>query len=119
MAFPFGTQREATFKDGCLSVRKNVLDNMRSRSAPGPIYSPKPRVSSRERSLRDITFGTSPARYDSSKQEMYFLVINLSAFLSIMHYFLGISLVFTIGITTVSKNLAGEVLARNHTILMP
>mmetsp|Transcript_32926 Transcript_32926/g.47664 ORF Transcript_32926/g.47664 Transcript_32926/m.47664 type:complete len:282 (+) Transcript_32926:2263-3108(+) len=69
MAFPFGSQREATFKDGCLSVRKNVLDNIRSRSAPGPIYSPKPRVSSRERSLRDITFGTSPARYNDSVEK--------------------------------------------------
>ena len=62
MVLPLSQQREATFKDGCLSLRKSVLDKMREKSAPGPIYNPKPRVSSTENGLRDITFGTGPAR---------------------------------------------------------
>ena len=65
MSFVFANHhREATFQDGCLAVRQNVLDKTRQRSAPGPIYTPKPRVSSTERSLRDIKFGTAPARYN-------------------------------------------------------
>ena len=62
MVLVFAQQKEATFKDGCLSLRKSVLDKMRARNAPGPIYNPKPRVSSTEKCLRDITFGTGPAR---------------------------------------------------------
>lgn len=59
-------QREATNfrKDGCLAVRQSLLDKMRARTAPGPIYNPKPRVSSREKSIRNVTFGTGPARYN-------------------------------------------------------
>lgn len=68
MALVFVQQREATFKDGCTSLRKSVLDKLRVQSAPGCIYNPKPRVSSKERSLRDITFGTSPARYNDEPE---------------------------------------------------
>jgi hypothetical protein len=64
MALAFAPQREATFKDGCMSVRKATLDNMRAAQAPGPIYTPLPRISSTERSLCDIKFGTGPARYN-------------------------------------------------------
>lgn len=64
MALAFAPQREATFKDGCLSVRKAVLDNMLAQQAPGPIYTIVPRISSTERSLCDIKFGTGPARYN-------------------------------------------------------
>lgn len=64
MALPFAHHKEATFKDGCLSLRKNVLDKMREQTGPGPIYSPAPRVSSKEKSLRNIIFGTGPARYN-------------------------------------------------------
>ena len=78
MAVWFASQREANFKqDGCLALRKSVLDRMREKSAPGPIYNPKPRVSSTEKSLRDITFGTGPARYECelnwTKTESIFL----------------------------------------------
>lgn len=31
MALAFAPQREATFKDGCMSVRKATLDNMRGK----------------------------------------------------------------------------------------
>mmetsp|Transcript_14244 Transcript_14244/g.21042 ORF Transcript_14244/g.21042 Transcript_14244/m.21042 type:complete len:92 (-) Transcript_14244:561-836(-) len=71
MSLTFAYHREATFKDGCLSVRKAVLDKTREGTVPGPIYDPKPRVSSTERSLRDITFGTGPARYVA----LYFLFL--------------------------------------------
>lgn len=64
MALSFAHHKEATFKDGCLSLRKNVLDKMREQNGPGPIYSPTPRVSSKEKSLRNIIFGTGPARYN-------------------------------------------------------
>lgn len=64
MALSFAHHKEATFKDGCLSLRKNVLDKMREQNGPGPIYSPAPRVSSKEKSLRNIIFGTGPARYN-------------------------------------------------------
>ena len=37
---------------------------MRAAQAPGPIYTPLPRVASTERSLCDIKFGTGPARYN-------------------------------------------------------
>ena len=62
MSFPFANKREASFKDGCLSLRKDVLDNMRVKSGPGPIYNPRPRICSTEKSLRHISFGTGPAR---------------------------------------------------------
>lgn len=64
MVLSFAHHKEATFKDGCLSLRKSVLDKMLSTSAPGAIYNPKPRVSSTEKCLRNITFGTAPARYN-------------------------------------------------------
>ena len=64
MSLYFASQREATFKDGCLSLRKAVLDNMRARVAPGPIYNPLPCSSSTERGVRSIKFGTGPARYN-------------------------------------------------------
>ena len=65
MALYFAPQREATFRrDGCLSLRKSVLDRALENSAPGPIYDPRPRVTSTERSgVRDINFGTAPARW--------------------------------------------------------
>lgn len=63
MVLIFTQEKEATFKDGCLSLRKSVLDKMRAKNAPGPIYNPKARVSSTEKTtFRDITFGTGPAR---------------------------------------------------------
>jgi hypothetical protein len=62
MVLTYSQQKEATFKDGCLSLRKSVLDKMRAKSAPGPIYHPKARVSSTEKCLRDVTFGIGPAR---------------------------------------------------------
>lgn len=70
MSFVFANHhREATFGEhGCLAVRQNVLDKTRERSTPGPIYTPKPRVSSTERSLRDIKFGTAPARYNDEPE---------------------------------------------------
>eukprot|EP00591_Stephanopyxis_turris_P013533 CAMPEP_0195510316 /NCGR_PEP_ID=MMETSP0794_2-20130614/2998_1 /TAXON_ID=515487 /ORGANISM="Stephanopyxis turris, Strain CCMP 815" /LENGTH=260 /DNA_ID=CAMNT_0040637715 /DNA_START=236 /DNA_END=1018 /DNA_ORIENTATION=+ len=37
---------------------------MQAKTAPGPIYNPLPRVCSTEKSLRNITFGTGPARYN-------------------------------------------------------
>jgi len=66
MSLVFSTSREATFKDGCLSLRKSTLDKLTANIAPGPIYSPKARVSSSasEKRLRDITFGTGPARLE-------------------------------------------------------
>jgi len=64
MALSFAHREEATFKDGCLSLRKSVLDKMREQNGPGPIYSPVSRVSSKEKSLRNIIFGTGPARYN-------------------------------------------------------
>jgi len=69
MALYFAPQREATFRrDGCLSLRKSVLDRALENSAPGPIYDPRPRVTSTERSgVRDINFGTAPARCDDKE----------------------------------------------------
>lgn len=51
-------KEEATFKDGCLNLRKSVLDKFMSKSTPGPIYSPLARIKSNEKSLRNITFGS-------------------------------------------------------------
>ena len=69
MSFVFAARhKDATFRGGCLSVRLSVLDRTRARTAPGPIYNPKPRVSSQERSLRDISFGTARARYNDEPQ---------------------------------------------------
>ncbi len=69
MTLSFAHHKEATFKDGCLSLRKSVLDKMLSQSAPGAIYNPKPRVSSTEKCLRNITFGTAPARYNDEPEQ--------------------------------------------------
>lgn len=69
MVLTWTTQREASFQDGCLSVRKAVLDKIRESSAPGPIYNPKPRVLSTEKSLRDIKFGTGPARQNDPPEK--------------------------------------------------
>lgn len=66
--FAFAAQREADFQDGCLAVRKAVLDKMKAQTAPGPIYNPKPRVLSTEKSLRNVTFGTGPARYNDEPE---------------------------------------------------
>lgn len=63
MSIFFSQSREATFKDGCLSLRKSTLDKFTANIAPGPIYTPKARVSSNEKRLREITFGTGPARH--------------------------------------------------------
>ena len=71
MVLAFAQQKEATFKDGCLSLRKSVLDKMRAKSAPGPIYDIKPQQSSM---LRDIKFGTGPARYDGMKNFIEFSI---------------------------------------------
>lgn len=60
------SQREATFKDGCLSLRKEVLDSMRARLAPGPIYNPLPRVLSKEAKVRTVKLGSGPSRFSSS-----------------------------------------------------
>jgi len=62
MALQFAHQREATFKDGCMSFQKSVMEVMRDPQTPGPVYNPSPtRVSSVEINLRIITFGTGPA----------------------------------------------------------
>lgn len=69
MVLIFTEEKEATFKDGCLSLRKSVLDKMKAKNAPGPIYNPKARVSSTEKTtFRDITFGTGPARYNDKPE---------------------------------------------------
>lgn len=60
------SQREATFKDGCLSLRKEILDNMRARLAPGPIYNPLPHVLSKEAKVRTVKLGSGPSRFSSS-----------------------------------------------------
>ena len=71
MAFVFAAHhQEATFQHGCLSVRQSILDKTRQRTAPGPIYNPQPRVSSKEKSLRDIKFGTGPARYNDEPENI-------------------------------------------------
>lgn len=69
MALHFAHQREATFKDGCMSLRKSVMEKMKDPQTPGPIYNPTPRVSSVEKSLRNITFGTGPARYNDDPED--------------------------------------------------
>ena len=69
MALHFAHQKEATFKDGCMSLRKSVMEKMRDPQTPGPIYNPTPRVSSVEKSLRNITFGTGPARYNDNEND--------------------------------------------------
>ena len=60
--FAFSSQREATFKEGCLSVRLSVLEKLKESASPGPIYNVPSRVLSNEKSLRNITFGTGFAR---------------------------------------------------------
>lgn len=62
MDLGLSSQREASFKDGCLVIRQSVLEKQRSRCAPGPIYDPDINLS-RKRSVRDITFGSGPARF--------------------------------------------------------
>ena len=59
-------QREASFKDGCLSLRQAALEKqISSRITPGPIYNPKLSASSMSKGSRDITFGSGPLRFDS------------------------------------------------------
>jgi len=65
------SQREATFKDGCLSLRKEVIDNMRARIAPGPIYNPLPHVLSKQANVRNVKFGTGPKRFEESNKINY------------------------------------------------
>lgn len=69
MALQFMHKKETTFKDGCTSLRKSVMEKMRDPQTPGPIYNPTPRVSSVEKSLRNITFGTGPARYNDNPSD--------------------------------------------------
>ena len=57
-------QREASFKDGCLSIRQSVLEKQRARVAPGPIYNPDLAASSRKSTIRDISFGSGPPRFE-------------------------------------------------------
>ena len=58
-------QREATFKDGCLSLRMSALEKQSSSRTPGPIYSPNVSSSSTKKNTRNITFGYGKARFDS------------------------------------------------------
>ncbi|KAK1735381.1 hypothetical protein QTG54_013995 [Skeletonema marinoi] len=59
-------QREASFKDGCLSLRQAALEKQSSRLTPGPVYNPNVSCSSTTKNkLRNITFGSGPARFDS------------------------------------------------------
>ncbi len=60
-------QREASFKDGCLSLRQAALEQQHStRSTPGPIYNPNVSSSSTTKDkIRNITFGSGPARFDA------------------------------------------------------
>lgn len=52
-------KEEATFKDGCLNLRKSVLDKILQVQSPGPIYNASSQgVASNEKSLRNITFGS-------------------------------------------------------------
>lgn len=60
-------QREASFKDGCLSLRQAALEKqtMSSRT-PGPDYNPDVSSSSTKKNkIRNITFGSGPARFAS------------------------------------------------------
>jgi len=63
MDLGLSNQREASFKDGCLVIRQSVLEKQRSRCTPGPIYNPNLAASSKK-SVRDITFGSGPARFE-------------------------------------------------------
>eukprot|EP00804_Cyclotella_cryptica_P025068 CCRYP_016556-RA/>CCRYP_016556-RA protein AED:0.18 eAED:0.18 QI:131/-1/0/1/-1/1/1/0/291 len=64
MDLGLGHQREATFKDGCLSVRQVVIEKLSAGISPGPIYNPNLSASSTCRvKSRDITFGSGPARF--------------------------------------------------------
>ncbi|KAL7482048.1 hypothetical protein ACHAW6_007735 [Cyclotella cf. meneghiniana] len=64
MDLGLGHQREATFKDGCLSVRQSVIEKQNAGISPGPIYNPNLSASSACRvKCRDITFGSGPARF--------------------------------------------------------
>lgn len=57
-------QREATFKDGCLSVRQSVIEKQKAGISPGPIYNPNLSASSTCKvKCRDITFGSGPSRF--------------------------------------------------------
>ena len=64
MDLGLATQREATFKDGCLSVRQSVIEKQKSGISPGPIYNPNLSASSSCKvKCRDITFGSGPSRF--------------------------------------------------------
>mmetsp|Transcript_9270 Transcript_9270/g.19552 ORF Transcript_9270/g.19552 Transcript_9270/m.19552 type:complete len:107 (+) Transcript_9270:238-558(+) len=63
MDLGLSNQREASFKDGCLVIRQSVLEKQRSRCTPGPIYNPNLAASSKK-SVRDITFGSGPDRFE-------------------------------------------------------
>jgi len=57
-------QREATFKDGCLSVRQSFIEKQKAGISPGPIYNPNLSASSTCKvKCRDITFGSGPSRF--------------------------------------------------------
>ncbi|KAL7492043.1 hypothetical protein ACHAWT_001601 [Skeletonema menzelii] len=60
-------QREASFKDGCLSLRQAALEKQSStRSTPGPIYNPNVSSSSTTKNkIRNVTFGSGKTRFDS------------------------------------------------------
>lgn len=57
--------RDLSFKAGCLSIRQSVLEKQRARCAPGPIYDPNLNAVSKKRQVRDITFGSGPARFEA------------------------------------------------------
>ena len=64
MDLGLGNQREATFSDGCLSVRQSVIEKQNAGISPGPIYNPNLSASSTCRvKCRDITFGSGPPRF--------------------------------------------------------
>ena len=61
-------QREASFKDGCLTLRQAALEKQSStRSTPGPIYNANINACSTSKNkCRDITIGSGPARFGDS-----------------------------------------------------
>ena len=59
----FGRSPVATCRTALLTLLLFVCCSAAAQ-APGPIYTPLPRISSTERSLCDIKFGTGPARYN-------------------------------------------------------
>ncbi len=62
-------QREASFKDGCLSLRQAALEKQTHRRTPGPDYNPDVSSSSTKKNkIRNITFGSGPVRFASVKE---------------------------------------------------